>query len=63
MFLGWITGMHPPGKVLSVVTAGRVVMHKLQVGCGVGVGVHMVSRVLRTVPHPPLALRRMTPYG
>jgi Glycosyl hydrolase family 1 len=30
MFLGWITGMHPPGKVLACITAGRVVMHKLQ---------------------------------
>lgn len=41
MFLGWITGMHPPGKTLAVFTAGKVVMHKLQVrralmgiGCG-----------------------------
>jgi hypothetical protein len=24
MFLGWITGMHPPGKILSCVTAGHV---------------------------------------
>lgn len=31
MFLGWITGMHPPGKTLAVFTAGKVVMHKLQV--------------------------------
>jgi hypothetical protein len=33
MFLGWITGMHPPGHVLSVFTAGKVVLHKLQVRC------------------------------
>lgn len=31
MFLGWITGMHPPGKTLACFTAGKVVMHKLQV--------------------------------
>ena len=30
MFLGWITGMHPPGKVLSVFTAGRVLSNKLK---------------------------------
>ena len=38
MFLGWITGMHPPGKTLAVFSAGKVVMHKLQVcvGCGSG---------------------------
>jgi hypothetical protein len=33
MFLGWITGMHPPGKILACITAGRVVMHKLQAHC------------------------------
>ena len=26
MFLGWITGMHPPGKILRCVTAGQVVL-------------------------------------
>jgi hypothetical protein len=31
MFLGWITGMHPPGKTLACFSAGKVVMHKLQV--------------------------------
>jgi beta-glucosidase/6-phospho-beta-glucosidase/beta-galactosidase len=33
MFLGWITGMHPPGKILACITAGKVVMHKLQAHC------------------------------
>lgn len=33
MFLGWITGMHPPGKILSCITAGQVLMHKLQAHC------------------------------
>eukprot|EP00879_Flechtneria_rotunda_P018261 GHRR01019158.1.p1 GENE.GHRR01019158.1~~GHRR01019158.1.p1 ORF type:complete len:399 (+),score=104.76 GHRR01019158.1:203-1399(+) len=33
MFLGWITGMHPPGKVLSCITAGKVLMHKLMAHC------------------------------
>eukprot|EP00775_Hariotina_reticulata_P005032 gene5032-5274_t len=33
MFLGWITGMHPPGKILSVFTAGKVLLHKLQAHC------------------------------
>lgn len=32
-FLGWITGMHPPGKVLACITAGKVVMHMLQAHC------------------------------
>jgi hypothetical protein len=32
-FLGWITGMHPPGKILACITAGKVVMHKLQAHC------------------------------
>ena len=30
MFLGWITGMHPPGKILACVTAGEVLLHKLR---------------------------------
>lgn len=30
MFLGWITGMHPPGKVLAVRTAGLVLLNKLK---------------------------------
>jgi len=29
MFLGWITGMHPPGKILHCITAGRVLLNKL----------------------------------
>lgn len=33
MFLGWITGMHPPGKTLACFTAGKVVMHKLMAHC------------------------------
>ena len=30
MFLGWITGMHPPGKTLSCITAGHVLSNKLK---------------------------------
>eukprot|EP00877_Chromochloris_zofingiensis_P007596 jgi/Chrzof1/308/Cz01g10210.t1 len=63
-FLGWITGMHPPGKTLNVVTAGRVLINKLKahteayhaikatpVGAGVVVGlVHHHITFMATGP-------------
>eukprot|EP00878_Enallax_costatus_P007609 GHUV01007967.1.p1 GENE.GHUV01007967.1~~GHUV01007967.1.p1 ORF type:complete len:378 (+),score=113.54 GHUV01007967.1:966-2099(+) len=33
MFLGWITGMHPPGKMLRCITAGHVLLNKLKAHC------------------------------
>lgn len=33
VFLGWITGMHPPGKVLRCITAGNVVLNMLKAHC------------------------------